>query len=440
MAPKKAKTELSSVAMDKDRYLTLLGKLLGESESLQNDPPNGLIPREDNASQHVLEVLKPYTEENGGPLKLERVAFTPGRSNVIIVYPGQGPESIAFVGSHMDLVPANPETWKRDPFKMTIEGDEIHGRGATDCLGHVAMVTELMLELAIKKPKLQRTVTAVFIANEENQSVKDIGVDRLMATGKMDHLKNGPVIWVDCSDSQPCIGTASSIVWFLKANGKLFHSGLPHKGVNAIELANAAVRELQDRFYKEFPTSVKERDVYKFTSCSTMKPTQVKCAVGALNQLPPWCEIHGDVRLTPFYEAEACKAKLTEWVAELNANLDGLLSSPGPVAKYEIEGFKGSLELTFGESHLDGIACSTDSPGYHALCAATAAVLGEAKPYSICGSLPLVRDLQRKGFDLQMTGYGLMKTYHADNEYCLLSDMQNGFKILLGVIGEMEGK
>ena len=49
MAPKKAKTELSSVAMDKDRYLTLLGKLLGESESLQNDPPNGLIPREDNA-------------------------------------------------------------------------------------------------------------------------------------------------------------------------------------------------------------------------------------------------------------------------------------------------------------------------------------------------------------------------------------------------------
>ena len=134
MAPKKAKTELSSVAMDKDRYLTLLGKLLGESESLQNDPPNGLIPREDNASQHVLEVLKPYTEENGGPLKLERVAFTPGRSNVIIVYPGQGPESIAFVGSHMDLVPANPETWKRDPFKMTIEGDEIHGRGATDCL------------------------------------------------------------------------------------------------------------------------------------------------------------------------------------------------------------------------------------------------------------------------------------------------------------------
>ena len=437
---KRAKTALSGVAINKERYLELLGKLVGESESLQNDPPNGLIPKEDNASQHVLAALQAHTVENGGPLTVERVAFTPGRGNVIITYPGETDESLAFVGSHMDLVPANPETWKRDPFRMTVEDDELHGRGTTDCLGHVALVTELMLELAIKKPKLRRTITVVLIANEENQAVKDIGVDRLMATGKMDHIKKGPVIWVDCSDSQPCIGTASSIVWFLKANGKLFHSGLPHKGVNAIELANAACRELQERFYKQFPTSVLERDTYKFTSCSTMKPTQVKCAVGALNQLPPWCEISGDVRLTPFFEAAECKAKLHEWVAELNANIGTLLDSPGPVAKYEIEGFKGSLELTFGESHLDGIACDTNSAGYRALVAATEAVLGEAKPYSICGSLPLVRDLQRKGFDLQMTGFGLMKTYHADNEFCLYSDMANGFRILLGVISELEGQ
>eukprot|EP00962_Isochrysis_galbana_P021136 scaffold6229_cov90-Isochrysis_galbana.AAC.1 len=33
-----------------------------------------------------------------------------------------------------------------------------------------------------------------------------------------------------------------------------------------------------------------------------MKPTQVRCAVGSLNQLPPWVEISGDVRLSPFYE------------------------------------------------------------------------------------------------------------------------------------------
>ena len=73
------------------------------------------------------------------------------------------------------------------------------------------MITELFLELAIKKPALRvRTVTAVFIANEENGVVQGIGVDRLMSSGKMDRLKVGPIIWVDRADSQPCIGTAGS--------------------------------------------------------------------------------------------------------------------------------------------------------------------------------------------------------------------------------------
>ena len=35
-----------------------------------------------------------------------------------------------------------------------------------------------------------------------------------------------------------------------------------------------------------------------------------------------------------------------------------------------------------------------DSPGFKALSKATEIVKGESKPYSICGSLPLVGDLQ----------------------------------------------
>ena len=188
----------------------------------------------------------------------------------------------------------------------------------------------------------------------------------------------------------------------------------------------------------QFPSTDEESKTYKFTSCSTMKPTQVKCAVGSINQIPPWATISGDVRLTPIYEVADLKAALHKWVGELNERI-GDLPSPGPVSKYEIEGFKGSLELEFNEGSLEGIKCSTSSEGYAAIIAATEEVLGEAKPYSICGSLPLVRDLQRGGFDIQMTGFGLMKTYHADNEFCLLSDMANGFRILRGVIAQLEG-
>ena len=49
----------------------------------------------------------------------------------------------SFVGSHLDVVPANPETWEVDPFKLTVDGDKLFGRGTTDCLGHVAMIVRL---------------------------------------------------------------------------------------------------------------------------------------------------------------------------------------------------------------------------------------------------------------------------------------------------------
>ena len=29
--------------------------------------------------------------------------------------------TVAFVGSHLDVVPANPETWERNPFKLAVE-------------------------------------------------------------------------------------------------------------------------------------------------------------------------------------------------------------------------------------------------------------------------------------------------------------------------------
>ena len=63
-----------------------------------------------------------------------------------------------------------------------------------------------------------------------------VGV-RVVQTGKLDHIRQGPVIWVDCADSQPCIGTAGSLTWHLKATGKLFHSGLVRARVGAIRRA-----------------------------------------------------------------------------------------------------------------------------------------------------------------------------------------------------------
>lgn len=48
----------------------------------------------------------------------------------------------------------------------------------------------------------------------------------------------------------PTLGTGSVTTWSLTGKGKLFHSGLPHKAINAIELVHESMRVIQKRFYE----------------------------------------------------------------------------------------------------------------------------------------------------------------------------------------------
>uniref|UniRef100_A0A1J3GDG8 Acetylornithine deacetylase n=1 Tax=Noccaea caerulescens TaxID=107243 RepID=A0A1J3GDG8_NOCCA len=425
-------------SLNKESFVSLLSKLIGESKYVQNNPPE-LIPQEDRVVNHVLDSLRPYsTETGGGPLVINHVAYQSGRGNLIVEYPGSVPGKIlSFVGMHLDVVTANPDDWEFDPFSLSIDGDKLRGRGTTDCLGHVALVAELMKRLGETKPALRSTVVAVFIASEENSSIPGVGVDMLVKDKLLDKLKSGPLFWIDSADKQPCVGTGGMIPWKLHFTGKLFHSGLPNKAINAIELGMEGLKEIQSRFYRDFPPHPQEK-VYGFSTPSTMKPTQWSYPGGGINQIPGECTVSGDVRLTPFYDVKDVIRKLQEYVDDINANIEKL-ATRGPVSKYVLpeENLRGRLTLSFDEASA-GVACNLDSRGFHVLCEATKEVVGHVKPYSITGTLPLIRDLQDEGFDVQITGYGLMDTYHAKNEYCLLTDVCQGFDVFVRIISQLE--
>lgn len=52
------------------------------------------------------------------------------------------------------------------------------------------------------------------------------------------------------------------------------------------------------------------------------------------------------------------------------------------------------LTISFDEAMTSGVACNINSLGFHVLCKATEEVVGHVKPYSITGTLPLIRELQ----------------------------------------------
>lgn len=56
------------------------------------------------------------------------------------------------------------------------------------------------------------------------------------------------------------------------------------------------------------------------------------------------------------------------------------------------------ITISYDEA-MNGVACNLDSRGFQVLCKATEEAVGHVKPYSITGSLPLIRELQvRFGF------------------------------------------
>eukprot|EP00878_Enallax_costatus_P035294 GHUV01039313.1.p1 GENE.GHUV01039313.1~~GHUV01039313.1.p1 ORF type:complete len:274 (+),score=69.27 GHUV01039313.1:523-1344(+) len=185
-----------------------------------------------------------------------------------------------------------------------------------------------------------------------------IGVDELVKRGMLDKCKEGPLYWLDTADSQPCIGTGGIAAWQLTAHGKLFHSGLPHKSINPIELAMDAVTEIQRRFYEDFPPHPEE-ERYGFATCSTLKPTQWSYPSGSINQIPGSATVCGDCRITPFYDVEQVMSKIRVYVDDINANPNALARGQrGPYSKYELpdEGLKGRVDLKFFENVGKGVS------------------------------------------------------------------------------------
>eukprot|EP00727_Mastigamoeba_balamuthi_P014497 m51a1_g9672 putative acetylornithine deacetylase-like (421) ;mRNA; f:1266949-1268907 len=412
-------------------FVGLLGKMVAEAKALQSDTRRGLVAQEERVARLILGVLEPHATAAGGPLVIERVCFVDRRPNIIVTYPARDPsctKTVAFAGVHMDVVPADPKAWSTNPFELVVDGDRLVGRGVTDCLGHCALVTLLMEALAKERPALDASVVAVFIADEESPSGK-AGAEMLLSHGHFDRLKNGPVFWIDCADKQPCVGSGGIAVWELMATGKAFHSGMPNRGVNAVELASDAVAHLQAKFYARYGPHELE-PVYGFECSSSMKPTDVCCEPSGMNQLPGWCRISGDIRLLPFYKVADVIAEVDAWARELSGpGLRVLEGRRGGGSVYHRPGLEGRVALRWLGPQVDGLACDLKSAGHRALCDAVKEVVGFVKPTADTGTLPIVADLSAMGIDVQTIG--------ADNEYGLLSDFEQGFQILSRIIAKL---
>jgi len=151
-----------------------------------------------------------------------------GRTN-LMANVGRGSPRLLVV-CHLDVVPPG-EGWKTDPFKATIKGGKVYGRGAADNKGQLAAALLVLAYLKSREKELSGKFTLICTADEEAGS--RLGLLALVKKGK---VKGDFAIVPDSANRMRGIDVSEKGALFIKITsfGKQAHGSTPEKGRSAI--------------------------------------------------------------------------------------------------------------------------------------------------------------------------------------------------------------
>ena len=220
-----------------------------------------------------------------------------------------GKPLVVFAG-HLDTVPANGNLPGR------IENGAVHGLGASDMKGGLAVMIELARWIAEEQPPLALDVAFVFFPREELPA-SESALPEVLATGLVDEA--GLVVVLEPTDNTlqaGCLGHISADVAF---EGVSAHSARPWLGVNAIGVAVAGLQRLLA--FEPRPV-----DVAGLRFVEVLSPTRISGGVAG-NVIPDRVVCTLSFRYAPDRTPEDAEAELRDLVGDAG-RLENVANSP----------------------------------------------------------------------------------------------------------------
>jgi acetylornithine deacetylase/succinyl-diaminopimelate desuccinylase-like protein len=119
----------------------------------------------------VAEYLRSVLESEG--IECTLVGPTPDRQSLIARLRGDGSAPPLLLMSHTDVVPAEADKWRFDPFGAEIDDGFIYARGTLDMKHMVAM--ELMVMLLLKRSGVQLKRDVIYMAAADEEAGGNMG-------------------------------------------------------------------------------------------------------------------------------------------------------------------------------------------------------------------------------------------------------------------------
>ena len=208
------------------------------------------------------------------------------------------------LSGHTDVVPVDGQDWQSDPFRADIRDGRLHGRGACDMKGFVAVAMARAMALG-RGRKLH-----VALTYDEEQGCLGIPV-------LLDDLRASGIRPAACLVGEPTLMEVVSAhkggrLYRCRVRGRAAHSSLAPQAVNAIEFGARVigfVQDIADRFARSGPFD-RDFDV----AHSTISTNLASGGTGS-NIVPAAFEFMFEHRFLPGSDPEAPIAEIAARVA-----------------------------------------------------------------------------------------------------------------------------
>ncbi|HZU81236.1 MAG TPA: M20/M25/M40 family metallo-hydrolase [Acidimicrobiales bacterium] len=339
------------------------------SHMIRNACVNDGTP-ESGHEQRNAELLKSLLEGPG--LDLETLEPFPGRASVVARIEGSEPTapSLMLLG-HTDVVPANPDDWRRDPFGGELVDGEVWGRGAVDMLNLTSSMAVAVRDLAREGFRPRGDLVFIGVADEEGLGIHGAGylAEHLTDQVRTDYLiteAGGFPMGTDDGVRLPVITGEKGVFWCtLTIRGTPGHGSQPLRTDSAVVKAAVAVQRLAeyavpaevhdawrqfvegiglprefaeplldpsriDAFCRELPMLGLARQAHACTH-TTIAPTILHGGT-KVNVIPDRAQLQLDIRGLPGWDVDDVESMLRDALGDLSDDVDISWNSVDPAS------------------------------------------------------------------------------------------------------------
>lgn len=236
-------------------------------------------------------------------------AWSDPAGNVVGRIAGTGGAPAVMLSSHMDVVDiGDPAGWEYDPYGGKVAGGYLHGRGAMDIKGPLAI--QLYAAARFVEARLPGDLFVVFSVFEEKGGW---GMMHLMNTIG---VRPGVVVLAEATGCDLCTGHRGHAELAVEIHGRAAHASAPERGRNPNHLLPhvlLALRELS-----------RAQPEHEILGPATLTPTVIESWPRSGNVIPDRVRITLDLRVLPGWNEARALEEIRARLAERVPPEDGL--------------------------------------------------------------------------------------------------------------------